>query len=116
MKQVDVPICVNEGLWREADAWRIIKSRAGHYLCFSQYWVGSLSHWHMMCHAGHQEGWLVCKHTHSELGLAAAAGQHIMLTIPNACLGHQQTAQMMEDDILTETHSDRGCPALGPNR
>jgi glucarate dehydratase len=102
MKQVDVPICVNEGLWREADAWRIIKSRGGHYLCFSQYWVGSLSRWHMMCHAGHQEGWLVCKHTHGEFGLAAAAGQHVMLSIPNACLGHQQTAQMMEDDILTE--------------
>jgi L-alanine-DL-glutamate epimerase-like enolase superfamily enzyme len=102
MQQVDVPICVNEGLWREADAWRIIKSRGGHYLCFSQYWVGSLARWHMMCHAGHQEGWLVCKHTHGEFGLTAAAGQHIMLTIPNACLGHQQTAQMMEDDILTE--------------
>ena len=97
-----MPICVNEGLWREADAWRIIKSRCGHYLCFSQYWVGSLARWHMLCHAGHQEGWLVCKHTHGEFGLTAAAGQHIMLTIPNACLGHQQTAQMMEDDILTE--------------
>ena len=42
MQQVDVPICVNEGLWREADAYRIIKSRCGDYLCFSQYWVGSL--------------------------------------------------------------------------
>src|SRR5215470_16938442 len=48
MERVDVPICVNEGLWREADAWRIIKSRTGHYLCFSQYWVGSLARWHMM--------------------------------------------------------------------
>jgi hypothetical protein len=25
-----------------------------------------------------------------------------MLTIPNACMGHQQTAQVMADDILTE--------------
>jgi L-alanine-DL-glutamate epimerase-like enolase superfamily enzyme len=102
MRQVKAPICVNEGLWREADAWRIIKSRCGQYLCFSTYWVGSLSRWHMMCHAGHQEGWLVCKHTHGEFGLAAAAGQHILLTIPNACLGHQQTAQIMADDILVE--------------
>jgi glucarate dehydratase len=113
MKQVDVPICVNEGLWREADAWRIIKSRAGHYLCFSQYWVGSPSRWHMMCHAGHQEGWLVCKHTHGEFGLTAAAGQHIMLTIPNACLGHQQTAQLMEDDILTERIPIADAPRWG---
>jgi len=102
MRQVDVPICVNEGLWREADAWRVIRSRAGHYLCFSQYWVGSLARFHMLCHAGHMEGWQVCKHTHGEFGLTAAAGQHIMLTIPNACLGHQQTAQIMADDILTE--------------
>ena len=102
MRHVDSPICVNEGLWREGDAWRIIKSRCGQYLCFSSYWVGSLARFHMMCHASHQEGWLVCKHTHGEFGLAAVAHQHIMLTIPNACLGHQQTAQFMSDDILVE--------------
>ena len=36
------------------------------------------------------------------LGLAAAAAQHMMLASPNADHGNQQTAQMMEDDILTE--------------
>lgn len=101
-RQVDVPLCVNEGLWHEADAWRVIKSRCGDYLCFSQYWVGSLSRFHVLIHAGHLEGWQVCKHTHGELGLAAVVGQHMMLAAPNAGIGHQQTAQMMEDDILTE--------------
>mgnify|MGYP001154543992 CR=1 FL=1 len=48
------------------------------------------------------KGWLICKHTHGELGLTAAIGQHLMLAIPNACDGHQQTAQNMIDDILTE--------------
>ena len=28
--------------------------------------------------------------------------QHLMLAAPNACLGHQQTAQMMADDILAQ--------------
>ena len=42
------------------------------------------------------------KHTHGEHGLTAAAGQHVMLAAPNAAAGSQQTAQMMEDDILTE--------------
>jgi L-alanine-DL-glutamate epimerase-like enolase superfamily enzyme len=101
-RQVDVPLCVNEGLWREADAYRLIKSRCGEYLCFSPYWVGSLSRFMMLVHASHLEGWQVCKHTHGEFGLAAAAGQHAMLAAPNACLGHQQTAQLMADDILTE--------------
>ena len=46
--RVSVPFCVNEGLWREADAYRVIKSRCGDYLCYSQYWVGSLAHWHAL--------------------------------------------------------------------
>ena len=101
-RQCEVSLCVNEGLWREADAYRIIKSRCGDYLCFSPYWVGSLGRFHSLIHASHLEGWQVCKHTHGELGLTAVACQHMMLAAPNACLGHQQTAQMMEDDILTE--------------
>jgi glucarate dehydratase len=100
--RVDVALCVNEGLWREADAYRVIKSRCGDYLCFSQYWVGSLGRWHMLNQVSHLEGWQMLKHTHGELGLTAAAGQHVMLAAPNAALGSQQTAQMMADDILVE--------------
>ena len=40
-RRVGVPLCVNEGLWREADAWRIIERRCGDYLCFSSYWVSA---------------------------------------------------------------------------
>jgi glucarate dehydratase len=102
-KRVDVPFCVNEGLWREADAYRLIKSRCGDYLCYSSYWVGSIGRWHALNQISHLEGWQVLKHTHGELGLTAAAGQHVMLAAPNATIGSQQTAQMMADDILTET-------------
>jgi L-alanine-DL-glutamate epimerase-like enolase superfamily enzyme len=101
-QRVTTPFCVNEGLWREADAYRVIKSRCGDYLCYSQYWVGSLGRWHTLNHVSHLEGWQVLKHTHGELGLTAAAGHHVMLACPNAALGSQQTAQIMEDDILTE--------------
>lgn len=100
--RVDVSFCVNEGLWREADAHRLIKSRCGDYLCYSMYWVGSIGRWHMLNHMSHMDGWQVVKHTHGELGLTAAACQHVMLAAPNAALGSQQTAQVMEDDILTE--------------
>jgi L-alanine-DL-glutamate epimerase-like enolase superfamily enzyme len=100
--RVPVPLCVNEGLWREADAYRIIDSRCGDYLCFSSYWVGTLRRCQSLCHAAGAKGWQICKHTHGELGLAAAAGQHLMLTVHNACDGHQQTAQLMADDILAE--------------
>jgi len=101
-RRVSVPLCANEGLWRAADAYRVIKSRCCDYLCFSPYWVGSIGRFQALCWTAHLEGLQVCKHTHGELGLAAAAGQHLMLAAPNATIGHQQTAQMMEDDILVE--------------
>ena len=44
----------------------------------------------------------VCKHTHGELGIAAAAAHHMMLTLPNATDGAQQTASIMADDMLAE--------------
>jgi len=100
--RVCVPLCANEGLWRAADAYRVIKSRCADYLCFSPYWVGSIGRFHALAWAAHLEGLKICKHTHGELGLAAAAGQHVILAAPNATVGHQQTAQMMEDDILVE--------------
>ena len=101
-QRVPVALCANEGLWRQEDALRVIRSRCADVLCFSSYWVGTLRRFHTLCHVAHFEGQRVCKHTHGELGIAAAAGQHLMLTIPNACDGIQQTASLMEDDVLTE--------------
>ncbi|MDE0201908.1 MAG: mandelate racemase/muconate lactonizing enzyme family protein [Rhodospirillaceae bacterium] len=103
LRQPGLPaLCANEGLWREADAIRIVQSRSCDYLCASNYWVGSFRRFLALIHTADREGQLVCKHTHGELGITAAAGQHAMLCAPNACDGHQQTAQIMTDDILLE--------------
>lgn len=101
-RRVATSLCVNEGLWREADVLRVIESRCADYLCFSSYWVGSLRSFHTLVHYAHLEGLIVCKHTPGELGLMAAAGQHMMLAAPGDCDGHQQTAQLMADDVLVE--------------
>ena len=55
----------------------------------------------------------MCKHTHGEFGVAAAAGQHLMLAAPNACDGNQQTAQFMADDILTSSIPIADGPSWG---
>ncbi|MDP6446725.1 MAG: mandelate racemase/muconate lactonizing enzyme family protein [Pirellulaceae bacterium] len=109
-RRVSVALCANEGLWREADAMRIIRSRCADVLCFSSYWVGTLRRFRSLCHAAHLEGQRVCKHTHGELGLAAAAGQHVMLSIPNATDGVQQTSAMMEHELLTVATPIAGGP------
>lgn len=95
-------VCANEGLWSEAEAYARIRARDADVYCFSPYWVGSIGGFHRLSWLAHYEGLQVCKHTHGELGLAAAAGQHVVLTLPNGVEGHQQTAYLLEHDILTE--------------
>src|SRR5919198_66051 len=100
--RVDVPVCSNEGLWSEADAYARIRARDADVFCFSSYWVGSVGAFHRLSWLAHYEGLQVCKHTHGELGLAAAAGHHVALTLPNGVDGHQQTADLIEHDVLAD--------------
>lgn len=99
-RHVSVTLCANEGLGRPVDVYRVIKSRCADVLNFSSVWVGSLRQFAHLSWTAAQEGQWVCKHTHGELGLAAAAAQHVLLSIPNAIEGNQQTCALMEDDIL----------------
>ena len=94
-----VPLCSNEGLWRVTDVWNVIRNRVCDVLCFSSYWVGSLSQFKHLSHAAATEGLTVCKHTHGELAIAAAASHQVLLTLPRIVNGHQHTANMMEDDL-----------------
>lgn len=100
--RIGTAVCANEGMWSEADAYARIRAREADVFCFSPYWVGSIGGFHRLSWLAHYEGLQVCKHTHGELGLAAAAGHHVVLTLPNGVEGHQQTAYLMEHDILTE--------------
>jgi glucarate dehydratase len=97
-----IALCANEGLWSEADAYARIRARQADVFCFSPYWVGSIGAFHRLAWVAGHEGLLVCKHTHGELGIAAAAAHHVVLTLPNGVDGHQQTAHLMEHDVLTE--------------
>ena len=96
-----VPLAANEGLWRQEDVWEVIRQWAADILCFSSYWVGSLARFHRLAHAAAAEGLQVCRHTHGELGLMAAASHHLCLSLPNLVDGNQQTASLLQDDILT---------------
>jgi glucarate dehydratase len=101
-QRVPMAVAANEGLYTEAEAFaRIIATQADVY-CFGPYWTGSLTSFQRMAHVAWLQGLQVCKHSHGELGIAAAAAQHVLLTLPNIVEGNQQTAYMMTGDILTE--------------
>ncbi len=97
-----IAVCANEGLWSEDDAYARIRAREADVFCLSPSWVGSLAAFSRLAHVADLEGLQICKHTHGELGITAAACQHVLLTLPNLVEGHQQTAQMMVHDVLTE--------------
>jgi glucarate dehydratase len=95
-----VALCLNEGMWTAEDAYRQIKNRTADVYCFSPYWVGSLSMFQRLALVADFEGLQVCRHTHGEFGITAAATHHILLTLPNIVDGNQQTAHIMQDDVL----------------
>ncbi|HEY7156884.1 MAG TPA: mandelate racemase/muconate lactonizing enzyme family protein [Gemmataceae bacterium] len=108
-----VAICANEGMWTAEEAYRQITQRTADVYCFSSYWVGSLSQFQRLGQVAHFEGLQVVKHTHGELGITAAAAHHLLLTLPNILDGNQQTAHMMQDDILTEPLPIASAPDWG---
>lgn len=112
-----IAICANEGLWSAPQAYERIRDRQADVYCFSTYWVGGLATFQHLANVAALEGALVCKHTHGELGIAAAAGHHALLTLTNIVRGNQQTTAMMEFDITEAlpiaTGPEWGIPA-GP--
>jgi L-alanine-DL-glutamate epimerase-like enolase superfamily enzyme len=97
-----VPLSANESANGWANAWAVIKKRASAVLCFSEYFVGSIGEFHRLGHAAAAEGLSVCLGTHGELGIAAAAHQHVLLNLPRVVEGNQKVANLMLDDIIKE--------------
>lgn len=75
---------------------RLIECRAADLLCFGRYWAGSIRRLLNLGYLAHLEGQQVCKHTHGELGIAAAAAHHAALCLPGLMDGNQQTAARVE--------------------
>jgi glucarate dehydratase len=108
-----VALCANEGLGSEQDVLRTIAAESSDVLCFSSYWVGTLRRFQTLAHFAHLKGIGICKHTHGEFGIGAAASHHLLLTLPNVVDGSQQTATIMLDDLLTEELPIASLPRWG---
>jgi glucarate dehydratase len=97
-----VAISANEGLGTVGSVWECIRARACDVLCFSPFFVGTIADYHRLAHVAHLEGIRVCKHTHNETGIAAAAAHHVLLTLPNVVDGNQTSYDTLSDDVLAE--------------
>ena len=100
-RRTRVPLSANESANGRANAWKVIKKRACDVLCFSEYFVGTIGEFHRLGHAAAAEGLSVCLGIHGELGIAAAAHQHVLLNLPRVVEGNQKVANLLVDDIVT---------------
>jgi L-alanine-DL-glutamate epimerase-like enolase superfamily enzyme len=96
-----VPISANEGLWTEADAINRVLIDTADVYCFSPYWVGGLRSFQFVGTLAAHRGAAVCKHSHGEFAIAAAASHHVMLTLPSIVKGNQHTATIMTADLAS---------------
>jgi L-Ala-D/L-Glu epimerase len=101
-RRCGITVAANEGLWTKSDALDRMVGRIADVYCFSPYWVGSLTAFQRLSWLADSLGASVCKHTHGELGIAAAASQQVLLTLPSVIDGHQQTASHMRGDVLVD--------------
>ena len=90
-----------------------MSARCADVLCLSPYDVGSLRRVQALAWYAERLGQRICKHTWGELGIYAAAMQHLLLVLPNTTDGHQQTAQLMADDVITDALPIASGPAWG---
>lgn len=95
----EATIASNEGLWTESEAVRRIFSDTSDVYCFSPYWVGSLRNFQFVGALAGRRGAAVCKHTHGEFAIAAAASHHVLATLPCIVDGNQQTSSVMQFDL-----------------
>jgi L-alanine-DL-glutamate epimerase-like enolase superfamily enzyme len=102
-QRTSVAISANVVMQRQLDVLRLMRSGCADTFCFSPYFVGTIQRFVTLAKVGHLDGLAVCKHTNGELGIAAAAAQHVMLSLPNTALGNQHTATMMAGDVIAET-------------
>lgn len=112
-ERMNTRLCANEGLGCETDVLEMITAEAADVLCFSSYWVGGLQQFLTLSRAAEVAGIKVCKHSHGEFGIAAAAHQHALLALGDGVCGHQHTAALLADDIVEEQIPIRTEPFWG---
>jgi glucarate dehydratase len=112
-RRLPVRLCANEGLGSEIEVLEMIGADAADVLCFSSYWVGGIREFVTLSRVASASGVAVCKHTHGEFGISAAAHHHALLALGEGAGGHQHTAAVLDDDLLEDRLPIRSAPLWG---
>jgi L-alanine-DL-glutamate epimerase-like enolase superfamily enzyme len=115
--RVDVPLLANEASWTRFDQLQTIRSAAADAVSADNQMDGGLLNLKRSAGICEAAGLGVVKHSLGELGVAMAAGLHVMAATPNFIYANQGYASVLADDIVTRPHTyvaGRVAPPEGP--
>jgi L-alanine-DL-glutamate epimerase-like enolase superfamily enzyme len=115
--RVDVPLLANEASWTRFDQLQTIRSTAADALSADNQMDGGLLNLKRSAGLCEAAGLGVVKHSLGELGVAMAAGLHVMAATPNFIHANQGYASILADDVITRPHAyeaGRVAPPEGP--
>jgi L-alanine-DL-glutamate epimerase-like enolase superfamily enzyme len=102
---VDVPIAADQTAWLESDVLEVIQRGAADIILTGPHRVGGLLALKTVCGLCAIAGIPVAKHSAGDLGIATAAGLHVVCTCPNAVgLASQTHLPQLTHDIVRPPH------------
>ena len=97
-----VPIAANQAAFTHYDVLEVIKRQAADVIVTGPHQSGGLLQFKKIAALVETAGLPINRHAVGELGVGAAAGLHVMATLPNLMDGNQIHHQLLADDVLAE--------------
>jgi L-alanine-DL-glutamate epimerase-like enolase superfamily enzyme len=99
-RQTGARVGANQSAWFAHDAKRVLFQDAADVVVTDQHQLGGLSVFRDVAAMCHIAGIPVIKHAFGDLGITTVAGLHLLATLPEPALAHQQFIQITEHDML----------------
>jgi L-alanine-DL-glutamate epimerase-like enolase superfamily enzyme len=98
--RIDMPLLANEASWTRHDQLEVIRAGAADVLSVDNQMDGGLLNLKRSAGIADAAGLPVLKHSLGELGVATAAGLHVICSTPNFLYANQAYTSLLADDVL----------------
>jgi len=99
-RAVNTPVAANQTSWTFEDVQQVLKADAADVIVIDQYQVGGLLTYKKAVALCEASGIPVNHHAWGELGIATAAGAHVVASSPPFLYANQSYVMIHEDDIV----------------
>jgi L-alanine-DL-glutamate epimerase-like enolase superfamily enzyme len=92
----------NQSSWHTHNVLEVIRRGAADVIVTDQHQLGGLSAFRDVAGLCEIAGIPLIKHAFGDMGITTVAAMHVLATLPEPTLAHQQFVQVLEHDLLSE--------------